>query len=78
MQNLNANATQPEINQTTLKGLEVILPKKDSLEKFNAFAEPLVRNIFNYAIQNQHLRESRDILLPRLMMGLVDSEEILG
>lgn len=69
---LTGQAAQPNINLTQLGLLELTLPTKDINDKFHQFIES--RNKFqqNLHIQNQRLREARDILLPRLMMGMVE------
>jgi type I restriction enzyme S subunit len=71
MQQLNANAAQPGINQESLKSLKIIWPSLNAVKEFNKEIELVIKLIFNLAKQNTKLREARDILLPRLM-----SEEI--
>lgn len=71
MQQLNANAAQPGINQERLKTLKIVWPTKDIIFGFNEKVEDLIRLIFVLAKQNAKLRESRDILLPRLMSGAI-------
>ncbi len=41
-------------------------------EHFNKYAFSIDREILNLTSQNQRLREARDLLLPRLMMGIVE------
>lgn len=53
-----------------------LIDAKDVSEKFNKYASNIDKQILNLTIQNQRLREARDILLPRLMMGLVDVHDI--
>jgi type I restriction enzyme S subunit len=72
MQQLNANAAQPGINQESLKSLKVIYPNKKAVESFNLKVEQLMKLIFSLAKQNTKLREARDILLPRLMSGQIE------
>lgn len=59
-----------------LKDSDVILPNLNISSKFEEKASKIYDTIKILQTQNQHLRESRDILLPRLMMGLVDAESI--
>lgn len=40
--------------------------------RFNDYASKIDKEILNLTNQNQRLREARDILLPRLMMGMID------
>lgn len=72
MQQLNANAAQPGINQETLKSLKLIWPSEDKIEEFNKEVEASVKLIFVLAKQNTKLREARDILLPKLMNGQIE------
>ena len=72
MQQLNANAAQPGINQESLKSLKILYPNKKAVESFNLRVEHLMKLIFSLAKQNTKLREARDILLPRLMSGQIE------
>jgi type I restriction enzyme S subunit len=58
-----------------LKFQEVKKPNDDVLEKFNAIVEPIYKQIYILGNQNQYLKEARDILLPRLMTGMIDVEK---
>jgi len=73
---LNANAAQPGINQAGVKGLPFLLPNKEMVDLFDAQAEPLLGLLFNLARKNKILREKRDILLPRLISGEIDVEDM--
>ena len=59
-----------------LKFQKVKKPSDDVLEKFNAIVEPIYKHIYILGNQNQYLKEARDILLPRLMTGMIDVEKI--
>lgn len=72
MQQLNANAAQPGINQESLKSLRILWPSENVIEEFNKNVESLMKLIFVLAKQNTKLREARDILLPRLMSGQIE------
>ncbi len=62
-------AVQLKINQTNLKNLEIIIPPKEILEKFNQAVKPLFEKIKNNFEQIQTLSQTRDTLLPKLMKG---------
>jgi type I restriction enzyme S subunit len=72
MQQLNANAAQPGINQESLKSLRILWPSENIIEEFNQKVESLMKLIFVVAKQNTKLREARDILLPKLMNGQIE------
>lgn len=76
MQALNSNSAQPGINQDKIKGLSVLKPTKEALNLFNDIVDPLTKIIFNLAKVNNRLKEARDILLPRLMSGEINVEEM--
>src|SRR5690554_6340928 len=59
-----------------LKFQKVKKPSDDVLEKFNAIVEPIYKQIYILGNQNQYLKEARDILLPRLMTGMIDVSQI--
>lgn len=59
-----------------LKDSEIIIPSESIANTFEDLVKLNYDIIFNLQSQNQRLREARDILLPRLMMGLVDVHDI--
>jgi type I restriction enzyme S subunit len=74
MQSLNSNAAQPGINQEKLKSLEITIPILNIINDYHIVAEPLTKQIFKLAKMNDKLKQSRDILLPRLMSGTINVE----
>ena len=55
MQQLNANAAQPGINQESLKSLRILWPSENVIEEFNEKVESLMKLIFVVAKQNTKL-----------------------
>lgn len=51
-------------------------PNEDVLVEFNNIVEPIYKQIYILGSQNQYLKEARDILLPRLMTGLIDINKL--
>ncbi len=72
----NANAAQPGINQSGVKGLEVITPPSDIARNFDLLVETTLAMIISLAKRNQTLRRIRDLLLPKLISGDVDVSEL--
>jgi len=70
-----SGAAQPQLTNDSLKGLCINLPSKEFILQFNEIAMPLLELSDNLCFQNQSLREARDILLPRLMTGVIDAEK---
>ncbi len=64
------------INSKVVKAMPIKLPRRDILQRFNAEIDPYMSLIHNLACQNDRLRQSRDILLPRLMSGEIDLSEV--
>ena len=54
-----------------LKFQKINKPSETELEKFNKIVKPIYKQVYNLGNQNQRLKEARDILLPRLMTGMI-------
>lgn len=74
--NLNTNSAQPGINQPKVKSLKILIPNSNLLNKFDLIAESILEQIFNLANKNQNLRKTRDLLLPRLISGELDTKDL--
>lgn len=72
MQNLNRNAAQPGLSQLDINRIKILEPDKDIVIRFNHFIEPLLKEVFQLAKENQTLLKQRDMLLPRLMSGKLE------
>lgn len=68
---------QPKINQKNMNRILVNLPSKKLLNEFDGIVKPCMDLSFKLKKQNQLLKEARDILLPRLMTGTINVDEIL-
>ena len=71
LENMNVGSTQPLITQSSLKNIDLLLPIKNILRKF----EEQTRNFFtkiNYnQTQIQTLENLRNSLLPKLISGKI-------
>jgi type I restriction enzyme S subunit len=67
--NLNANAAQPGINQSGVRGLPILLPPAPLLEKAEQVLDPTLGALFSHAKKNNILHQTRDLLLPKLISG---------
>lgn len=72
MQNLNRNAAQPGLSQPDINRIKILVPDKITVEKFNNYVEPILKEVFQLAKQNLVLIKQRDYLLPRLMSGKLE------
>jgi len=59
-----------------LKELDILLPDEDTVTLLNKTVQPTFEEINNLQHQNQLLKEARDILLPRLMTGMIDTDDM--
>ena len=65
-------AAQPQLPIGTLKNIKIVIPDFKTQNKFSNYVEYILSYCNNLKNQNQHLKEARDILLPRLMSGMID------
>lgn len=76
IKNLNANAAQPGINQNGVKSLPVLVPTQVVLEGFDDLLEPILTLLFILAKKQDILCRTRELLLPKLISGEIDVEDI--
>ena len=57
------------INRDALNNMEVIIPSKTDLDKFETIVSTFDTEIFNRSEENDKLKNIRDTLLPKLMNG---------
>lgn len=55
-----------------LKEKFVIVPEENILKEYNVLCEPMFEEISNLQKQNQNLKETRDMLIPKLVSGEVE------
>ena len=72
----SSGATFPEISKSKFKVLDIIWPSEELIKKFNQFIQGFHNQIISLSKQNRLLKESRDILLPRLMSGEIELDEL--
>lgn len=66
-------------NSVTKKDVEnitIVISSEDIMKSFETIVSKIDKNIKNLTIQNRLLKEARDLLLPRLMSGMVDVEAL--
>jgi len=69
-------ATFPELSKSKFNALDIIWPLEFFLKQFNKITSVLHTQLFNLTEQNRLLKEARDILLPRLMSGMIDVDTL--
>lgn len=68
-------AAQENISQTIIQNIEIVIPMETILIDFGDSCKSFYNKIEKLLKQNRLLKESRDILLPRLMSGAISVEE---
>lgn len=74
--NIAGGAAQPNISANQILSIDSIIPPFEILERFSVLAIKNTKENLNLQKQNQLLKEARDILLPRLMTGMIDVEHM--
>jgi len=62
----------PAVNSSDFENAEIVLPPKDLLNKFDGTVSPMFILRETLLIKNANLRQTRDLLLPRLVSGEVE------
>ena len=65
-------ATVLNLKSIDVNEYKIILPPESIIESFSAIINPLLKIMENLDLQNQKLKEVRDILLPRLMNRTIE------
>jgi len=73
---VNNDAAVPGLNRNSAYLIKCAIPTLSLIERFETFVTPLFQTIRNLNSQNQLLKEARDILLPRLMTGMIDVDTV--
>lgn len=69
-------ATQVSLNNDSMNFIKVTEPKLDLVESFGKRTLPLIEEISVLRSKNELLKEARDILLPRLMTGIINTNDL--
>jgi type I restriction enzyme S subunit len=70
-------ATMTNVNKSKFEQITVVMPTDELLIKFHERFKKNFESILLLLKQNQLLKEARDILLPRLMTGMIDVEQLV-
>jgi len=72
----STGATMTNVSKTKFKGLPAIKPTQELLKGFHTKVGPLFDQISTLQKKNDKLKETRDLLLPTLISGKIDVEEV--
>ncbi|MDD5321182.1 MAG: hypothetical protein PHD43_11330 [Methylococcales bacterium] len=73
----NTGAAIPHANKQFINKINFKLASDDIFNLWRKTIDPTYQCIWNLKDQNQLLKEARDILLPRLMTGMIDVEQFV-
>jgi type I restriction enzyme S subunit len=78
LENLGSNgATMGNVNKSKFETMEIVAPPDAHLFDFHRLTQPMFNSILNLTRQIQNLRQTRDLLLPRLLSGQINVEPAL-
>ena len=72
MYSMNIGAAVPSMTTKILDAMDVVIPDKETLEKFDKLTKTYFNKIKTLQGQNERLKTARDLLLPKLMNGKVE------
>ncbi len=67
-------AAQPQANATIMSLFPLLLPTSDLIKEFNNLVEPILDSKEQFILKNSKLKQSRDLLLSRLVSGKLSVE----
>ena len=73
---LQKGSAQPHVYPKDLMTLKMKIPSLEIIEKFENIVSPFYKDIGVLKAKNQTLQETRDLLLPRLISGKLNVENI--
>ena len=76
MKAMSKGAVQFYFNTKDIVNYETFIPSKEVIDDFVKHYKPLLELRMKLKDQNKNLKEARDILLPRLMTGMIDVEQL--
>ena len=66
----------PRADWKVLAKYPVVIPPDQITQRFSSFVRDVVEKIQNLIFQNRNLRQTRDLLLPKLISGEIDVSEL--
>ena len=73
---INNDAAVPGLNRNQAYSLPFLLPSEKLLKQFQHFVDTIFKQTSKLRIKNDNLRKTRDLLLPRLISGEIDVENL--
>ncbi|MDP3587646.1 MAG: restriction endonuclease subunit S [Sulfuricurvum sp.] len=76
LENISNGAAQQNLSPVNASKIKLTIPTRETRDKFHYIVKPMIDLIIKLNLQNQLLKEARDILLPRLMTSALDIENL--
>lgn len=77
IENMAVGSTgQTELPRDRVKAMQIIIPSRDAMDKFNAIIEPMAILMYSNIMESRRLATLRDTLLPKLMSGELKVNEV--
>lgn len=73
---LGTGATFKEITKGVFKKIHLIVPDQDILDKYEGLVSPITSLLLNLQRSIENLRQTRDLLLPKLISGKLDVSDL--
>ncbi len=73
---INNDAAVPGLSRNQAYLLDFIVPSSSQTEQFEEIVVPIFGQLRNLRLKNANLRQTRDLLLPKLVSGEVDVSEV--
>ena len=64
------------IRKTDLLGISLLIPTESVIDKFEEIVNLIFAELANLTLKNTNLRQTRDLLLPKLISGEIDVSEL--
>ena len=73
---LSTGTLMAGISNSTIKKYKYLIPDQDTLHEFNKIQLDINKKIYNNNIENEELSKLKNVLLPKLMNGEIDLDNI--
>jgi len=74
--NMASGTTFKEISKTVFKTIPLLSPQSSVLQRFEKLVQTIGQQVLNFQRQIANLRQTRDLLLPKLISGQLDVSDL--
>lgn len=71
-----SGTTVAHLSDRDLKKINILIPSAEVMNKFKSLVDNLYKLEIDLKVKNQNLKETRDLLLPRLISGKLDIKDL--